>query len=175
MVCSLTCHVRGNYVLRQPNENVLRGQNLQWPSEEANASYFLHCYVQKPWCFGSGRPVNLLHERKQLSKAAFRIWLFSLFLRLDFEAKRKKQNLIKRWKRRKKSKNEWTKQKKWKKMRNEKNETLIFYLIKRSVFSSFFHFVIFALAFTSSLNELMFRIFFIVMYKNFDVLSLIDL
>ena len=60
-------------------------------------------------------------------------------------------------------------------MKNEKNETLIFYLTKKSVFSNFFHFVIFALAFTFSLNELMFRTFFIAMYKNFDVLNLIDL
>ena len=62
-----------------------------------------------------------------------------------------------------------------KKMKNEKNEALIFYLIRKSIFSSFFHFVIFALTFTFSLNELMFRIFFIAMYKNFDVLNLIDL
>ena len=62
-----------------------------------------------------------------------------------------------------------------KKMKNEKNETLIFYLIKKSIFSNFFHFVIFALTFTFSLNELIFRIFFIVMYKNFDILNLIDL
>ena len=51
-------------------------------------------------------------------------------------------------------------------MRNEKNETMIFYLIKRSIFSNFFHFVIFALILMFSLNELMLRSFFIVMYKN---------
>ena len=141
----------------------------------ANASYFLHCYVQKPWCFGPGRPVDLLHERKQLSRAVFRAWLLLLSLRLDFGAKRRKQSLIRRWKRRRRSRSEWARQKKRKKMRNERNETLIFYLIRRSVFSSFFHFVIFALALTSSLNELMLRTFFIVMYKNLDVLSLIDL
>ena len=27
---------------------------------EANAAYFLHYYVQKPWCFGHGRPVGSL-------------------------------------------------------------------------------------------------------------------
>ena len=35
-------------------------------------------------------------------------------------------------------------------MRNEKNETLIFYLTKKSIFSIFFHFVIFALTLTFS-------------------------
>ena len=60
-------------------------------------------------------------------------------------------------------------------MKNEMNEALIFYLTRRSIFSSLFHFVIFALALMSSLNELMLRIFFIAMYKNFDVLSMIDL
>ena len=44
--------------------------------------------------------------------------------------------------------------KKRRKMRNEMNETLIFYLTKRSVSSSLFHFVISALAFMSSLDEL---------------------
>ena len=38
-------------------------------------------------------------------------------------------------------------------MKNEKNETMIFYLTRRSVFSSFFHFVISALASMSSLND----------------------
>ena len=60
-------------------------------------------------------------------------------------------------------------------MKNEIDETLIFYLTKRSVFSNFFHFVIFALALMFNLNELMLRIFFIAMYKIFDVLSMIDL
>ena len=44
--------------------------------------------------------------------------------------------------------------KKRQKMKNEMNETLIFYLIRRSISSSLFHFVILALAFMSSLNEL---------------------
>ena len=51
-------------------------------------------------------------------------------------------------------------------MKNERNETMIFYLIKKSISSSLFYFVIFALAFRFSLNELMLRFFFIVMYKN---------
>ena len=38
-------------------------------------------------------------------------------------------------------------------MKNEMNETLIFYLIKKSVFSSLFHFVIPALAPMFSLDE----------------------
>ena len=59
----------------------------------------------------------------------------------------------------------WMSEKKRRKMRNEMNETLIFYLIKKSTFSSFFHFVIFVLTFMFSLNELMLRTFFIVMYK----------
>ena len=46
------------------------------------------------------------------------------------------------------------------------NEALIFYLIRKSTFSSFFHFVIFALTFMSNLNELMLRTFFIAMYKK---------
>ena len=65
-------------------------------------------------------------------------------------------------------------EKKKRKMKNEMNKTLIFYLIKKSIFSNLFHFVIFALTFMFSLNELMLRIFFIVMYKNLDVLSMID-
>ena len=56
-----------------------------------------------------------------------------------------------------------------KKMKNEKNETLIFYLIRKSIFSNFFHFVIFALTFTFNLNELMFRTFFIVMCKDVNI------
>ena len=60
-------------------------------------------------------------------------------------------------------------------MKNEMNETLIFYLIKKSTFSNFFHFVIFALTFMFNLNELMLRIFFIAMYKILDVLNMIDL
>ena len=51
-------------------------------------------------------------------------------------------------------------------MRNERNETMIFYLIKRSISSSLFHFVISALTLMFSLNELMLRSFFIAMYKN---------
>ena len=51
-------------------------------------------------------------------------------------------------------------------MRNERNEAIIFYLTRRSAFSSLFHFVISALALMSSLNELMLRSFFIAMYKN---------
>ena len=34
VACSFTCHVRGKLPLRQPSENVLKGQNLQWPSGE---------------------------------------------------------------------------------------------------------------------------------------------
>ena len=51
-------------------------------------------------------------------------------------------------------------------MKNEKNETMIFYLIKKSMFSNFFNFVIFALIFMFNLNELILRYSFIVMYKN---------
>ena len=65
--------------------------------------------------------------------------------------------------------------KKRRKMKNEMNETLISYLTRRSISSSFFHFVISALALMSSLNELMLRTSFIAMYKNLDVLSMIDL
>ena len=68
----------------------------------------------------------------------------------------------------------WVNEKKKRKMRNKMNETLIFYLIRKLIFSNFFHFVIFALTFMFSLNELMLRTFFIVMYKNLDVLNMID-
>ena len=51
-------------------------------------------------------------------------------------------------------------------MRNERNEAMIFYLTKKTISSNLFHFVIFALTFMFSLNELMLRSFFIVMYKN---------
>ena len=54
-------------------------------------------------------------------------------------------------------------------MKTENHEALIFYLIRRSVSFSLFHFDIFALTFMSSLNELMLRTFFIAMYKNLDV------
>ena len=56
--------------------------------------------------------------------------------------------------------------KKKQKTKNKTNETLIFYLIKKSIFSCFFHFVIFALAFMSSLDELRARL--IRTRKNFD-------
>ena len=107
---------------------------------------------------------------KQFSKSSY------FFCLCDWITKRRKI-FQKYWKRRKKSKtkNKWTRQKKKRKMKNEMNETLIFYLIRKSIFSNFFHFVIFALAFMFSLNELMLRIFFIVMYKIFDVLNIIDL
>ena len=65
--------------------------------------------------------------------------------------------------------------KKKRKMKNEMKKTMIFYLTRKSIFSNFFHFVIFALTFMFSLNELMLRTFFIAMYKIFDVLSMIDL
>ena len=61
------------------------------------------------------------------------------------------------------------------KMRNGRNEALTSYLTKRPAPPSPFHFVISALAPTSSLNELMLRTFFIAMYKNFDVLGLTGL
>ena len=64
--------------------------------------------------------------------------------------------------------------KKKRKIKTEKYETLIFYLIRKSIFSNFFHFVIFALTFMFNLHELILRIFFIIMYKNFDVLNMID-
>ena len=85
---------------------------------------------------------------EQLSKSSY------FFCLCDWILKRRK-NLQRRWKRRRKSKNKkWmNEQKKKRKMKNEMKRTMIFYLTKRSIFSSFFHFVIFALAFMSSLNE----------------------
>ena len=65
--------------------------------------------------------------------------------------------------------------KKKRKTKNEMNKTLIFYLIKKSIFSNFFYFVIFTLTFMFNLNELMLRTFFIVMYKIFNILNMIDL
>ena len=115
-------------------------------------------------------PAEQNDSAEQLSKPSY------FFCLCDWVLKRRK-NLQKRWKTPKKTKNKtWmSEQKKKRKMKNEMKKTMIFYLTKKSIFSSFFHFVIFALTFMSSLNELMLRTFFIVMYKILDVLNMIDL
>ena len=39
--------------------------------DQANAAYFLHCYVQNPWCFGHGRPAsNDSAEQSDSAKSA---------------------------------------------------------------------------------------------------------
>ena len=125
-----------------------------------DASYFFYCHVQKSWCFVFDRSVDLLHERNS-STEQFSEFDHSFCFR-DWIKKRKQKNLEQRWQTKSHTKVKKPKEiKKWmnetkkeKKMKNERNETLIFYLTRRSISSDSIQFVIFVITLSFSLDEI---------------------
>ena len=50
---------------------------------EANAAYFLHCYVQNPWCFGHDRPAS--NDPAEQSDSAKSISLSKMIQQSNFQ------------------------------------------------------------------------------------------